>query len=123
MIINGNILKSLINNINGMDEQEHLYIFKLIKNKEYKYTENDNGIFIRLNQLSMETIKEIKEYVDVKMGNDKEIIESSELCENQDVVVEKNDEDFFLENPIKIDEWKKKIILELQNKTKVVKSK
>ena len=41
----------------------HIEIAKILKNNNIKLTENNNGIFINLNNIELKIIEEIKEYI------------------------------------------------------------
>ena len=56
-------LKILKKEIEGLQENEHLEILKIINKSSVKYSENKNGIFINMNRLSNETVKEIRDFL------------------------------------------------------------
>tara|TARA_B100000795_G_scaffold235587_1_gene195341 strand:+ start:4341 stop:4682 length:342 start_codon:yes stop_codon:yes gene_type:complete len=54
------ILNKIVNNL---DHGHHQKIFDIIKKNNVKFSENRNGVFINLNQVSEKTIQEIKVYI------------------------------------------------------------
>ena len=56
-------------NIENLDKNELLEIFKIIKSDTKKYTENNNGIFINLKYLKKATLKKICEFVNYCKNN------------------------------------------------------
>jgi len=58
------IAKSIVDEISLLPPQEHNQILTFIKNDGTKYMENENGVFIKMNQLKMSTIETIQEYLD-----------------------------------------------------------
>tara|TARA_B100000963_G_C22537428_1_gene630480 strand:+ start:72 stop:629 length:558 start_codon:yes stop_codon:yes gene_type:complete len=55
--------KELKREIEKLRREEHLEIFKIIKEKTNKYTENNNGIFINLKNLEADTLFRIGNFV------------------------------------------------------------
>lgn len=49
--------------IEKMDKTVQLEVLKIIKSNEEMYSENKNGIFINLSEVSDKTMKELDEYV------------------------------------------------------------
>lgn len=58
-----NDLKKLNKIILQLEKTHHLKIFNIILKNNIKYSENRNGIFINLNKVSLDTILEIKNYI------------------------------------------------------------
>ena len=58
------IAKGMVDDINLLSPQEHNQILTFIKNDGVKYMENENGVFIKMNQLKMSTIESIRDYID-----------------------------------------------------------
>lgn len=56
-------------NIEKLDKNELLEIFKIIKSDTKKYTENNNGIFINLKHLTKDTLKKIFNFVNYCKNN------------------------------------------------------
>ena len=54
-------LRKIIENLNN---SHHLEIAKILKKNNIKLTENNNGIFINLNNISCNVIEEIKKYIE-----------------------------------------------------------
>ena len=62
MIIN--YKKELVKNIANLSVDEHIEIYKIIKNSTDKYTINNNGIFVNLSIMDDNILEEIKKFVD-----------------------------------------------------------
>jgi hypothetical protein len=56
-------LNYILSNVNLIEERNHTHLFDIIEKSGCKFTENDNGVFIRLNQLSLACIWEIYDYI------------------------------------------------------------
>jgi hypothetical protein len=56
-------LNFILTSIQYIEERNHTNLFEIIEKSGSKFTENDNGVFIRLNQLSLECIWEIYDYI------------------------------------------------------------
>ena len=75
-------LRKIIENLNTI---HHLEIAKIFKSNNIKLTENNNGIFINLNKISPNIIKQIKQYINFIKNQEKLInVDESkkELLEN-----------------------------------------
>jgi hypothetical protein len=57
-------LKNLRNIIDNINPLYHREIFNLIKKFDMQYSENKNGIFVNMNNLSKECISKIYEYLE-----------------------------------------------------------
>lgn len=69
-------LKNIRDQITALDKNQQHEIFKLVRKKQdNRYTENNNGIFINMNKLDPETIKNIESFLEFSRQN-KEIFES-----------------------------------------------
>jgi len=77
--------KELLSKVNKLKKKEHLQIFKIIQDTDISYSENSNGIFINLNNVTETVLKEIKEFVDICYKNNIEYDERKKqmekLCE------------------------------------------
>jgi len=57
-------LEVLKNQIENIENKKYLiHIFKIINESNEQYMLNDNGVFIPMEKLKMETIKKIDEYI------------------------------------------------------------
>ena len=77
-------LKNIRDKIIALDKNQQHEIFKIVKkNESNRYTENNNGIFINMNKLDTETIKNIESFLEFSRQN-KEIfeLETENLNEN-----------------------------------------
>ena len=68
-------LKSLKEKIESLEKTEHQEILKIIKRYECKFTENNNGVFINMNKLSDNVIKEIELFLVFSDENNKMLID------------------------------------------------
>tara|TARA_B100000513_G_C11775034_1_gene142724 strand:+ start:82 stop:366 length:285 start_codon:yes stop_codon:yes gene_type:complete len=68
---NSNIdLNKLKNVIETLDKKHHIHILKIIYDSKEKYSENKNGTFINLSNLSQETLSKIvKQLTYIKQQN------------------------------------------------------
>lgn len=55
--------KVLSEKISKLGEQEHNYIFSIVKTDTDKYTRNSNGVFLNMATLSPSTLIKIDQYV------------------------------------------------------------
>ena len=76
---NLNKLKLLKEKIEGLDNNEHREILKIIKRYNCKFTENNNGIFINMNKLSENVITELEAFLDFSTENNKMLIERNNV--------------------------------------------
>ena len=72
---NINKLKSLKEKIEALEKTEHQEILKIIKRYECKFTENNNGVFINMNKLSEDVIKEIESFSVFSDENNKMLVD------------------------------------------------
>ena len=72
---NINKLKSLKEKIEALEKTEHQEILKIIKRYECKFTENNNGVFINMNKLSEDVIKEIESFLVFSDENNKMLVD------------------------------------------------
>ena len=72
---NINKLKSLKEKIESLEKTEHQEILKIIKRYECKFTENNNGVFINMNKLSEDVIKEIESFLVFSDENNKMLVD------------------------------------------------
>jgi len=52
-----NELKRLRDHIENMDSIHQVHIFKILKQNQIEYTENNNGVFINMTLLNNDTLK------------------------------------------------------------------
>ena len=55
-------IQSMLNEIEQMSIEEHHNITRILQGNNVNYMENDNGIFVKLNKLPFNIIKEIHAY-------------------------------------------------------------
>ena len=69
-----NNLELLTKKINDFSIEEHKEILKIIlKQKDIKYSENKNGIFIYMEQLNNDIINNIEKYVNYVLKKEEDI--------------------------------------------------
>ena len=73
--------KRLVSDISNLGKLEHIEIFKLLNKDNVKYTENSNGIFINVKNISIQKIKELQDMVKFYLKN-KENLKKSEKILN-----------------------------------------
>ena len=69
-----NNLELLTKKINDFSIEEHKEILKIIlKQKDIKYSENNNGTFIYMEQLNNDIVNNIKKYVNYVLKKEEDI--------------------------------------------------
>jgi len=71
--MNTDQIRELRNTIHEFSKEKQLEIFKMCKSKDIFYTENKNGVFINLTELSPIQLKELSHYVTYINEQEKEI--------------------------------------------------
>ena len=133
------IAKGMVDDINLLSPQEHNQILTFIKNDGVKYMENENGVFIKMNQLKMSTIESIRDYIDslkktdafvqntsLEMSNNLEsILQNSISSEVEDVekvndlkLSGKSNQKPTKKNDYAIEQWKKDVICKMKDDVK-----
>ena len=56
-------LKRLRDHIENMDTIHQIHIFKILKQNQIEYTENNNGVFINMTLLNKGTLKHIRTFI------------------------------------------------------------
>ncbi len=89
--------KKLMENIKKLSKDEHIEIFKIFLEDNISYSENNNGIFINLNNVKEKTLDNILkyiEYIEIKksdlMNDEVKVEEKKELLGNSSKVVVNN---------------------------------
>ena len=75
----------LRNKIVNLSKSDMIEIFKIIKNNNHIYTENKNGIFINMNQLTLKTINEIEDLIKYLLDKNNNL--------NNDIAIRQNIKD------------------------------
>jgi hypothetical protein len=78
---NINELKRIRDLILSLHENEQVEIIKIIKNNNFKYTQNNNGVFINMNKLSDEILEKIDKFLEYSKLNNK-LLEDSNIVRN-----------------------------------------
>lgn len=71
-------LTTLRNTIEELDKIHHEQIFKIIKKHKVIFSENNNGIFVNLSELTPEILLELKLYLKYIQRQENEINEMEE---------------------------------------------
>ena len=66
-------IKELRNMIHSFSKEKQLEIFKMCKSKDIFYTENKNGVFINLTELTPNHLKDLHQYVTYINAQEEEI--------------------------------------------------
>lgn len=56
-------LNKLKNQIEHFDKNKQLHVFRIFKENNIKFSENRNGIFINMSELSEDILNELRNYV------------------------------------------------------------
>ena len=75
-------LEKLRKTIENMDKAHHLEIAQIFKNNNVSLSENNNGIFINLNDLSDDIILKIEKYINF-VNNQEIFIDNDEKIETK----------------------------------------
>lgn len=87
--------KKLVNDISNLSKLEHIEIFKLLNKDNVKYTENSNGIFINVKNISIQKIKELQDMVKFYLKNKENLKKSEKILNiNKHIMNIKNNEDY-----------------------------
>ncbi len=133
-------LNSMINEIETMSSEQHDQILNIINdnNDDLNYTENENGIFIKLNTLNIDVILKIYEYVESNRNNKNDIQTAVQTFESYEHLnknclntntntnttntnIESNDSNEH--SDINVEDWKIAIIEKMRNSSKTKKLK
>jgi hypothetical protein len=68
----------IIERAKNLEKEEYIEIFKILKKNCENYTQNSNGIFIALNAISPETLKEIYDFIEYRLENKKVLSERTD---------------------------------------------
>jgi hypothetical protein len=71
--------KVIFDRINSLSSTEHEEIFKIIRQYNVIYSQNKNGIFFNLSNLSDDVVKNIDEFVSYCMSNKKDLDEYDKI--------------------------------------------
>jgi len=109
-------LENMIDHIRKMNDEEQNHIYKILKNNNAKLSDNDNGFFVSLNELTKECIDLLLDYTDqaVKSKNENNAIRFTETkTTHASIVKEEIKETKKSASSVEIEEWKKDIITNL----------
>lgn len=88
-------IKDLKKLINELHENEHIEIFKIIKNDTDKFTENRNGIFINMSNLQSSTLIKLRNFVNFCNENKKSFQHNKDKMETiKNMVSEENNDNY-----------------------------
>lgn len=127
--LNTGDIKWMLNEIECMSLEEHSHMTGIIKNSNINYMENENGIFVKMNKLPIETIQDLYAYV-LKVYESNNTFQSAIRTVNttDETKIERNDtnEDKNIPGETKseqvkfpIDDWKVKIIEKMRTESKI----
>lgn len=67
-------LEQLNNHIEKLDKSQHIEILKILSKRDMnKITENKNGIFVNMNELSSQSIDDISNYLEYIKTKEKDL--------------------------------------------------
>ena len=67
-------IEYIVKTINSFTKDEHIEILKILINQDnLKYSENTNGTFISMEQLTTETISNLKKYINNVLKKEQDI--------------------------------------------------
>jgi len=117
-------IRSMLDEIESMTVEEHQNIIKILADNDVKSMENDNGFFVKMNQLSIEVIKSIYEYVSVVRESKKDLETAIQSMEPVRDIVNTNVQEDVAENSsndvnIEVEDWKMEIIQKMRTESKV----
>lgn len=68
----------IIERTKNLEKEEYVEIFKILKRNGENYTQNTNGVFVALNSISPETLKEIYDFVEYRLESKKVLSERTD---------------------------------------------
>lgn len=118
-------LNSMLNEIETMSVDQHQQILKIMECNKSNYTENENGIFVKLNTLSIDVILKIYEFVESIRNSKNDIETAVQTFESYEHMnkpflnknVQSNNSDENSTN-MEIEDWKIAIIEKMRNTSK-----
>lgn len=118
-------LENMIEEVENMNQFEQNHIYKILTNNGVKLSENSNGFFVSLNQLTQETIDDILNYLkqsnEMKNSSQNAIQFTERRIERTDLVedckiMQTNDGSKSIE--LDVENWKRTIVDNLKKTTK-----
>ena len=85
-------LKKLITDIESMTKEHHIEIYKIIKSYNIDITENNNGIFVNMNNIDDECLNKIISYVNFINENKQDFIEFEKIKEENKLKLLQNND-------------------------------
>ena len=79
---------TIIKNIKELSKIEHIEIFKIIKCKDIKYSENSNGIFVNFNNIPNNIIGELYDFIKFCLKNKEELRQTEEFILHNKSIIE-----------------------------------
>lgn len=70
---NYNLLKNICEKIDKLSKEKHIEILKILKKDKINITENNNGCFINMNEISDSILNEIIKYLEFNINNENEL--------------------------------------------------
>ena len=82
--------KFIIDNIKNFNKLEEIEVFKILRDKKIKYSENNNGIFINLNILTEDILNTIYNFVKFCIIKKKNLQKENKKRDNFKTLLNKN---------------------------------
>lgn len=70
---NDELLKSIKERVEPLTKLQHIEIFKIFKEYDIPFSENSNGTFINISEVSIEVLNKVSEYLDYLNSQEKEL--------------------------------------------------
>tara|TARA_B100000902_G_scaffold115054_1_gene115978 strand:- start:931 stop:1395 length:465 start_codon:yes stop_codon:yes gene_type:complete len=117
-------IRSMLDEIESMSIEEHQNIIKILVDNNVKSMENDNGLFVKMNQLSIEVIRSIYDYVSEVRESKKNLETAIQSMEPVKHNIDKNVQEDESEKPINelkidVEDWKLDIIQKMRTESKI----
>ena len=122
-------IKSMLDEIEAMNEDDHSNIIRILEDNDINFMENDNGIFVKMNQLPIKIIKEIYDYVSDIRETKKDLetaiqsMEPSFIMDERNKSADNSNTNSQEDVNINVEDWKLAIIEKMRDQTKNKKQK
>ena len=122
-------IKSMLDEIEAMNEDDHSNIIRILEDNDINFMENDNGIFVKMNQLPIKIIKEIYDYVSDIRETKKDLetaiqsMEPSLIMDERNKSADNSNTNSQEDVNINVEDWKLAIIEKMRDQTKNKKQK
>ena len=122
-------IKSMLHEIEAMNEDDHSNIIRILEDNDVNFMENENGIFVKMNQLPIKIIKEIYDYVSDIRETKKDLetaiqsMEPSLIMDERNKSADNSNTNSQEDVNINVEDWKLAIIEKMRDQTKNKKQK